>query len=233
MEELHAIEEALASTRSRANLQDRDLARTFLVSELLDGGVMLPPPTVDFYIDRVIQQSKAAGALERMRRQLADMARLVAPARRVASEWLSSSRSPAFDYAGARAVMTDPRRSSLDVSLVADAQEVLAVGPRDLVSVWLDYPDAAHKPADADETGNGTSTKSPHEIAVYRGDFHVGFLTPELSEAYRPVVAAAKEAGVLPVVVARRRRGAHGLWSLRLGFPWVRRESPPPGQAGS
>ena len=78
---------------------------------------MLPPPIVGFYLDAEIQKSEAAGPLMRLRRHLTGLARLATPPVRMATAALSDWGLPPLDYAGARAVMADPRGPYAEVSL--------------------------------------------------------------------------------------------------------------------
>jgi hypothetical protein len=64
----------------------------------------------------------------------------------MASAVQSGSELHPLQNAGARAIMTKPRGPFLEISLDLQAQEILDVGSRDMLSVWLDYaqPDDDH-----------------------------------------------------------------------------------------
>jgi hypothetical protein len=118
-------------------------------------------------------------------------------------------------------VATDPRRGSAEVILDVSAQELLAVGKRDLVSVWLDRVDSPHVPhSNAIQGDVGSSEGSSVAVAVFRGDHRIGVLGQEASQAYGLAMRDAENAGVVLVVLAKRSRDADGSWRLDLGLPW-------------
>jgi hypothetical protein len=184
---------------------------------------MLPPPTVDYYLEELmVVETGSSGSIMRIAKGIADGVKFASSARQ-AGKARPHGRLPSWDVSGTRSVATDPRRAYAEVILDPPAQEVLAIGQRDLVSVWLDRVGPSDvQGGNAIRGGEGSSQGSSVTVAVFRGDHRIGVLGQEAGEAYGTVMRDAADAGVVPVILANRSHSADGSWRLDLGLPWDR-----------
>jgi hypothetical protein len=220
--DLRLIDDAMTAARSRAKGLTRSETRQILVTELQNRGVMLPPPTVGYYLEELMAGTGPTGSAMRIVKGIASGIKFTSSARQ-ANTAESRARLRSWDIAGTRAVATDPRRGLAEIILDPRAQEVLAVGKRDLVSVWLDHVSSSRVPgSDAIHGDVGPPEESNITVAVFRGDHRIGVLGPGASEAYKMVMRDAADDGVVPVILAKRSHNADGSWRLDLGLPWDR-----------
>jgi len=111
-----------------------------------------------------------------------------------------------------RQITWDPRRPRAPVVLDSPSPGMVAEPNLDLMSIWL-------READADGVTEGSAEHQQGGIEVFLGEERVGLLGPEASREYRPLVRECQEAGVIPVLLAQRRRAEDGSLSLRIGLP--------------
>jgi hypothetical protein len=179
--------------------------RQRLAVELLLRGHM-PPPRIT---DRIAEDVTFTNPADRVRRAVN------AVKAALATNWLAMRSIAALAFRqplphwhifGIHTIDTGTLEELLEVAIDPGADELLAVGESDEISVWLSIP------------GETVPTADPQDIVVYRGDYRLGVIDGN-GGAYRAILMEPRHADIHLLTDAVRSRADDGSRQLRIFSP--------------
>lgn len=173
----------------------------------------MAPPEVDLLVDSIF-----GGALRREAKRLAVQAKLAGFAARFLGAAMSHRPLPRWDVTATRAVHSTLPFRPIEVVVDREASKHLGVGEADAFEVWLApaTPDSGHDRPEAD-----SEDIPARPVAVFRGDYQVGVLDPDASDAWRPVLYESQGRGQIVTTVAARKPVGNNEWRLLVGLPYA------------